>query len=145
MNNWKFGENLFKEQCESRGWQVTSVADNPDYWNKDIDFIVYNPDSGNTVTAEVKWDSRINSTKNLYLETENSHSDGGRGWFNFCEADVLAYGNAVTNEFYMIPFKELKERVEKQLVPYRVANCGSDSIGLLVNMNHLQDIARALA
>jgi hypothetical protein len=66
---------------ESRNYRVIDVSNNPDYWSKDIDFIVTSPTSGETKTFEVKWDSRINSTANLNLELSNIHSNGGKGWY----------------------------------------------------------------
>ena len=78
----------------SLNYSIEDVSGNPDYWHKDIDFIATSPKSGLTKTFEVKWDSRINNTGNLYLELTNVHSKGGRGWFNFCEADYLAYGDS---------------------------------------------------
>lgn len=66
---------------ENRNYSVVDVSDNPDYWYKDIDFIITSPTSGETKTFEVKWDSRINRTGNLYIELTNIHSKGGKGWF----------------------------------------------------------------
>lgn len=79
---------------QNLNYEVNDVSNNPDYWYKDIDFIVTSPTSGLTKAFECKWDSRINQTGNLYLELTNVHSKGGRGWFDFCEADYLAYGDA---------------------------------------------------
>lgn len=66
---------------ENRNYNVVDVSDNPDYWYKDIDFIITSPTSGDTKTFEVKWDSRINRTGNLYIELSNIHSKEGKGWF----------------------------------------------------------------
>lgn len=67
----------------ARGYSVEDVSNNPDYWHKDIDFIITSP-TGAVKTFEVKWDGCINRTGNLYLELTNIHSRGGKGWFNFC-------------------------------------------------------------
>jgi hypothetical protein len=50
----------------------------------DIDFIVTSPTTGETKTFEVKWDSRINKTGNLFLEIMSKYSKGCKGWFEFC-------------------------------------------------------------
>ena len=94
-NNGKQGESLFKQIMVGRGYTVRDVSNNPEYWYKDIDFIITSPTTGQTKTFEVKWDSRINHTGNLYLELSNIHSQGGKGWFKFCQADMLVYGDAV--------------------------------------------------
>ena len=100
---------------------------NPDYWYRDIDFIITSPFSGETKTFEVKFDSCISRTGNLYLELTNIHSKGGKGWFNFCEADYIAYGDAQNRIFYIIPLLELKKRAKE--IPFRRRSCGSDSTG----------------
>ena len=100
-------------------YTVEDVSSNSDYWDKDIDVIVTSSTTGLTKTFEVKWDSRINKTGNLYLELVNMHSKGTKGWFNFCQADYLAYGDAVTQIFYVISLEELREKVKH--MPKRIA------------------------
>ena len=89
-NNGKQGERLFRDTMAARGYEVVDVSGNPEYWYKDIDFIITSPTTGNTKTFEVKWDTRINTTGNLYLErTSNfTREEGliGLGWFEWCEA-----------------------------------------------------------
>lgn len=140
-NNGRQGELLFSRRMRDAGYIVEDVSGNSDYWYKDIDFIVTSP-SGNTRTFEVKWDTRINQTGNLFLETANKHSKGGCGWFCFCQADFLAYGDATTKVFYVIAMDELRARV-KQL-PDRQASCGTDSIGQLVSLRDIADITRTI-
>lgn len=142
MNNGRQGENLFRQIMQHRGYKVNDVSGSPEYWEKDIDFIITSPTSGETKTFEVKWDSRINKTGNLYLEIANIHSKGGNGWYKFCEADYVAYGDALNGTFYMISLLELRERVKK-LRPNQV-NCGNDSIGLLVSLDDIEDIVEIL-
>ena len=84
MSNGKIGEALFAQTMIENGYKVQDVSNNPDYWYKDIDFFITSPTTNQVKTFEVKWDSRIGSTGNLYLELTNIHSKGGKGWFNFC-------------------------------------------------------------
>ena len=142
MNLGKQGEKLFRQIMQNRGYKVVDVSDNPEYWERDIDFIITSPTTGITKTFEVKFDSRIHVTGNLFLEQSNTNSKGGLGWFNFCKADYLAYGDAASRKFYIIPLLELKERV-KQLL-YRQAFCGQDSIGQLVALDDIKDLIQEL-
>lgn len=142
MNNGKQGENLFKQIMESRNYKVEDVSGNEEYWNKDIDFIITSSTTGTIKTFEVKWDSKINKTGNLYLEIANIHSQGGKGWFEFCQADYVAYGDALNGTFYIISLLELRERVKR--LPKRQVNCGTDSIGLLVSLKDIDDIVEVL-
>ena len=122
----------------NNGYRVEEVTNNPNFWSKDIDFIVTSPFSGEQKTFEVKFDSKINRTGNLYLEFLNAHSNNCSGWFEFCKADYLAYGDAVTEEFYVVPMPELRAAV--QSMPKRVAYCGNDSAGYLVPLTAIADI-----
>lgn len=137
MSNGRTGELLFRQRMIEMGYIVEDVSGNPDYWHIDTDFLITSP-SGNTRKFEVKFDSRIHQTGNLYLETANVHSRGGKGWFAFIQADFLAYGDSKKNIFYIIPVDKLRARAEQ--LPSRYANCGTDSIGLLVNLRDIQDI-----
>lgn len=139
----KQGEQLFKQRMEQLGYALTDVSGNPEYWSKDIDFLATSPRTGLTKSFEIKFDSRINQTGNLYLELTNVHSKGGRGWFNFCEADYLAYGDAAAQVFYIIPLAQLKDRINA-MQHQRYAQCGTDSTGLLVSLKDIQDIISVL-
>ena len=141
-NNGKQGEQLFQQIMESRGYTVEDVSNNPQYWYKDIDFIVTSSTSGETKTFEVKWDTKINTTGNLFLEYESLYSKGGKGWFEFCEADYLAYGDAVTKVFYIIDMEQLRQAANN--LPFRSARCGNDSIGQLVALKDIQEITQIL-
>ena len=127
---------------ESRGYDVEDVSGNPEYWYKDIDFIITSPTTGEVKTFEVKWDGRINDTGNLYLERTSTHSKGGKGWFEFCEADYLAYGDAVSGQFYIIPMKDLRQAADN--LPYRHAQCGYDSTGQLIALGKIEEITYLL-
>lgn len=141
-NNGRQGENLFAAMMTQKGYIVCDNTNEPEYWEKDIDFTVFSPTTGAIKTFEVKWDTRIHSTGNLYLEFINIHSKGGRGWFEFCEADFLAYGDATAQHFFMIPMKELRERLDT--LPKRKAYCGNESVGYLVSLDSIQDICQVL-
>ena len=141
-NSGRQGELLFKQIMAAGGYTVEDVTGNSEYWYKDIDFIITSPTTGLTKSFEVKWDSKINRTGNLYLEITSAHSKGGKGWYQFCQADYLVYGDAVAKVFYVIPFGELKERV-KQL-PVRWAQCGQDSTGYLVSLEQIKDMVTQL-
>ena len=141
-NNGKLGEQIFSRTMRALGYEVEDVSNNPEYWYKDTDFIITSPFTGAVKGFEVKWDSRINSTGNLYLETESINSKGGKGWFEFCEADYIAYGDAHTRLFYIIPLLELKEKIKH--LPQRVAHCGYESTGLLVSLKDIEDIYKVI-
>ena len=141
-NSGKYGERFFKYIMGGRGYKVEDTTNNPYYWEKDIDFVITSSTTGTTKSFEVKWDSRINQTGNLYLELTNAHSKGGQGWYKFCQADYLAYGDAAKRVFYIIPLQLLRERVKE--LPQKVTHCGADSTGLLINLKDIADLYKIL-
>lgn len=140
MNLGKYGEWLFSYRMQQQGHTVEDVSKDPEYWVKDIDFFVTSATSGNTKSFEVKFDNRIYDTNNLYLELTNVHSKqwNGQGWWKHCEADFLAYGDARRNIFYVIPMRELRQRVQQ--LPQIVKQCGNDSTGLVVALDKIKDL-----
>lgn len=139
MNNWKQGEQLFAQKMIESGYSVKDVSGEPQFWKKDIDFMITSPTSGETKTFEVKWDSKINRTGNLFLET---YSNGGKGWFEYCEADYLVYGDACARRFYIFPLLELRERVASKR--HELGFCAGSSCGLLVSLDSVKDIAQVM-
>ena len=117
----------------ANGYKVQDLSNDPSFWNKDIDFIIESPYTGAVKTFEVKYDSCINRT--------NIHSQGGKGWYKFCEADVLAYGDARTDIFHMIPVEKLREVTNQCYYP--IGSCdGGESTGLLVPLKDLEEFTK---
>lgn len=59
MNIGKAGEQAFAHKLRGSKYQVEDLTSNSDYFDKDIDFLVINPETGNRRAYEVKSDSRI--------------------------------------------------------------------------------------
>lgn len=144
IKTYNAGEEEFINLFTGAGYQITDVTDKPQYWYKDIDFLVTNPYTDFTFSFEVKWDRRLADTKNLYLETENPRSKGGAGWFVFCEADYLAYGDAVNNCFYIFKMEELRAYVRKNYRSIPKKSTTDGSYGLIVPLENLWDIAQKI-
>lgn len=136
------GEQLFQQRMEAKGYTVQDVSGDPQYQKQDIDFIVTSATTGETKTFEVKFDAKINRTGNLYLEFVNKNSTGALGWWEFCKADYLAYGNAKTKTFLVFNMQELRERFER--LPKRVGFCGEDSAGYLVHISQVKDLIKTM-
>lgn len=105
-NIGKAGEQAFAHKLRGSKYLVEDLTGNPAYFSKDIDFLVINPETGNRRTYEVKSDSRISQTGNLFIETWNQHSLEQKGWYKFCEADynrLAAFrNNALTSHSEMV-------------------------------------------
>lgn len=133
------GEQIFYHRAH-RFHKVDDKTNDKDYWGKDIDSIVTNPRTGETRTIEVKTDTRLYETGNLYIELENVHSKGGKGWYYFSEADIIAYCDysAPDREIYLFSFEDLRATIHKR--EYATAKCGADSKGILVPLRELKEV-----
>ena len=142
LNNLgKQGEQLFAQRMEQQGYIVEDVSANDQYFSKDIDFLITSPTTGQIKSFEVKWDQKINRTGNLYLEFVNVNSEQCLGWWEFCKADYLAYGNAKGKTFLVIEMNKLRERFEQ--LPKRVAT-RDDSAGYLVHISQIKDLIQTI-
>lgn len=120
------GEQELKEWLRGYGYKVKDVSDNPYYWKKDIDLIV-----NDKYTIEVKWDNKLSETGNLFIEICADVDKGAEGWYNFCEADYLAYGAADEYVFLMFDFKKLKKHIEQHKAEYKKATAADyDAFGV---------------
>ena len=131
------GETELKQFLMARACDVEDVSNNPQYWHKDIDLIVTNPKANSTFTVEVKWDKRMNETGNLYIEMLNPRSQKGYGWFHFCEADYLAYGDAVKHLFYIFDWNDLREYVREHRNELIWRRTYDDSQGILLPLDEI--------
>jgi hypothetical protein len=134
------GEWELKATLRNHNYSVKDVSDNPDYWYKDIDLIATNNETGNVSKIEVKWDSRIAATGNLFIEFANPRSKGGKGWFEFCEADLLAYGDSRKKVFYMIKVPELKEFVARNKNVLGLARTRDGSQGFILPKKYIEHL-----
>lgn len=134
------GELEYRRTLRSYGYLVEDVSKNPDYWYKDIDCISTNPVTGNVATHEIKWDRMMSHTGNLYIETHNPRSRAGQGWFNFCEADLLAYGDANNKIFYVMRVPDLKRYVREHESSLRVVRTFDGSEGYALPLDDIKEI-----
>ena len=82
------GEAELKQFFRDNDYKVIDVSENPKYFSQDIDLFIQNPFTDNIFSLEVKWDSRIADTGNLFIEIWADYQNK-IGWFNFCKADLL--------------------------------------------------------
>lgn len=104
------GELSAYNYLQGKGYKVIDATQEPEYWAQDIDLIAKK--DGKEITIEVKWDSIIAKTGNLFVETLTDIDKGKQGWFQFCKADLLYYGDAQKHIFYVIKMSDLREYVE---------------------------------
>ena len=136
------GEYELKLYLRALGIFVEDVSNNKDYWKKDIDLLIHNDDES-VVSIEVKWDSRIADTGNLFIETITNEDTWQEGWFAYCKADFLFYGDSENKVFYVISLDDLRAVVNAK--NYKTGRAkdwnGKPSIGLLVPLTDIKDVS----
>ena len=139
-NIGNIGEQIFCYRARQKHYEVKDLTNDKNYWDKDIDFLVRNPITNESRYIEVKTDARLYETGNLYIELENVHSKGGKGWYHFSEADIIAYCDysAPEREIYLFSFEDLRATVNKR--QHVTAKCGADSKGILVPLRELKEV-----
>lgn len=105
------GEQELKDYLRANDLKVIDVSDNPQYFKKDIDLFV--EQDGRKIGLEVKWDKCISYTGNMYIETLSDIEKRKDGWFNFCVADFLCYGDSVNQLYYIIALDDLHAYIDE--------------------------------
>ena len=113
------GELRAYNYLQDNGWTVQDVTHNENYWNKDIDLIIEK--DNRLFTIEVKWDSRISKTGNMFIETFADLDNCKDGWFNYCKADYIYYGDSINQLFYVFKTQDLRSFVSNHLMEERKA------------------------
>jgi penicillin-binding protein-related factor A (putative recombinase) len=129
----KRGEKLFKEFLEKSGKPCKDVSDDPKYQRDDIDFIVEGK-SGNEISFEVKNDSKIAYTGNIFYESISNVDYGTVGCFEKTKADFIVICSESENKFYLIKSDVLRNYVQqnKKSLRYISRVEGSNSAGYLI-------------
>lgn len=104
------GEEKVRALMIARGHKVENLADNPAYWEKDIDMRV----SGQMV--EVKTDNVMHRTGNLFIEYETFCANGEvhDGWILITEAEYLFYLDNVNDILHIYRMDEVKEYIRQK-------------------------------
>lgn len=131
------------------GIKFDDVSKNPEYFSKDIDIIAYTENG--TKAIEVKNDSLIHKTGNLFLETLSDVENAADGWFVYSEADLLYYACDKTNRCFIYRMDELRRFVDAQNDAYikrHTKDCHLDkykvSRGLCIPLKDVEHICKGV-
>lgn len=113
----RLAEELFSKFLRYKGFTVVDRRLDDVYMKKDIDFEVKNG-SKFLYSVEVKGDTRMAKTQNIFVEESMMRQSGRRnGWLYYCEADYLCFMDLNNYIFYLIKWPELKERILRGFWP----------------------------
>lgn len=97
----------------SKGYEVNDVSEDPDYFAKDIDFLVMK--DGKVKSVEVKTCDWINKTDNICLERYTVCANGVKhmGWLYTSEAQWLLYYDNKNKLLHFYKMKDIREYMDK--------------------------------
>lgn len=135
----KRGEKIFSRYLDMLGLEYKDVSDVTSYQKQDIDFVVMSK-TGKEWTVEVKNDTRIAQTGNIFFETISNVHYSSNGCFNKTTADAMVIVSESEKKLYIMTTKSLKTFVEdnKDHLKFRTTP-GSNSAGFLVPVSALGD------
>jgi len=94
---------------QSKGFIVEDVSDSPYHRTIDVDLLITNPNIDNTYKLEIKSDSVINRSNNVFVENLMYRKTGTKNsWYHYCLCDVLGYFDDVKRIIYMIDWSKLQ-------------------------------------
>lgn len=105
------GEKAAYDYLTFQGWKVQDLTQCADFFSKDIDFLITRGKDQHYI--EVKWDNWIHYTGNMFIETTTDLDFNKDGWFKFCSAEFIFYGDAKQSLFYVFRLEDLKAYVRE--------------------------------
>lgn len=97
---------------EAIGYKITDVSSNREYFSKDIDLLATR--GTQSMSIEVKSDSRLNETGNVCIETVTNRQHNKKGWFYYTEATHIFFVDVNENVIHCVRLDELKKLYHKK-------------------------------
>ena len=116
MANYKTGEYYAKQCLAYNDFQVIDRTEDNNYWIRDIDFTAIK--DNRTFEIEVKYDTRISKSNNLYLELIPDIQKNKLGWAQYTEADIIFYGDANNLIFYVFAVDDMRRFLNEHKEKY---------------------------
>ena len=115
IDTFEIGDNgeqfIFKYLCNKFGTNnIMDVTKDYRFRNIDVDFILKNNE--NIYFLELKTDSKMHQTKNIFFEIGHDRKTGYYdGWFKYSMADFIINLDSFTNEIWIVTFD--KEKIKE--------------------------------
>ena len=126
------GERMMYDYLLSNGYTVDDWRDVDEARAKDIDFHVRR--NSFDATLEVKTEFMSEKTGNLFIEYFNNGNRNCKGWFNYIEAQFIAFIQPSFRKCHIIPVSELVELVQKNNLR-EVGNRSENAAGWLLPLS----------
>lgn len=101
------GETAIMSYFRRFGYAVDDKTDDAFYRERDVDMVISK--ANKSFRVEVKTDTRAKETGNIIVEGMMHRVQGARrGWFYFCEADILCYYIENAQKAYFLDWCKVK-------------------------------------
>lgn len=104
---FQYGEMLAKQCLLAGGYTVIDRRDSPYYWAQDIDMTAYKDNF--SADIEVKWDTKIHNSGNLFFELLTNIDKNELGWASYTTSDYIWYGDAQELIFYSFRAEDMRD------------------------------------
>ena len=138
----KRGERIFTDFLRRHGYSFTDVSDDREYQRQDVDVLIESKKTAGTkIPAEVKNDTMIHKTGNIFFETMSNVDYATDGCFQKTKADIMAIVSEPEKSIYLVDAQFLKKYVTENAKSLRFISRvpGSNSCGYLIPVRNISD------
>lgn len=142
----KRGEAIFADYLSRKGFKFEDVSENKEYQDDDVDFVVESK-LGKKVSFEVKNDSMIHKTGNIFYESISNVDHNTVGCFEKTKSEFMVICSEPSSVFYIAKSDFLREYVKenKNNLRYISRVPGSNSAGYLIPVKNIRDNVKILS
>lgn len=137
----KQGEALAKQWLDKQGWKCYDISNIETTWKADMDLIAVKGEEPRIV--EVKYDSRIAETGNMFIEILTDKENNVDGWIRNTASNYIMYGDAVKSIFYIMRTTDILDYIQRykgkyQIKEARERNNSKISVGALIPIDEYE-------
>lgn len=99
--------NIVVEFFQKSWFEVNDVHNNTNYFNVDIDLLIYN--NWKEISVEIKFDDYIHKTNNFFFEIVSNEELNTKWCFLKSKADILLYYDKINHIGYFLPMAKTQK------------------------------------
>lgn len=138
----KRGERIFMDFLCRHGYSFTDVSDDREYQKQDVDVLIESKKmAGKQIPVEIKNDTMIHRTGNIFFETMSNVDYATDGCFQKTKADIMVIVSEPEKSIYLVDAQFLKKYVTESAKSLRFISRvpGSNSCGYLIPVRNISD------
>lgn len=125
-------EAAVKQYLDEKGYSITDVSKNKEYWLQDVDLLATK--GASTLKIEVKGERQIHKYQSFFIELMADEERNKAGWIDITKADYIFYMDGITFDCYVFKPQDMRNYLAKN--SYSIKRCYKDgykvSVGAIV-------------